>query len=187
MITIKQTLRTSSAIAILLIVSAKLSFAADCTESEAYDKMMALGRAQSRIMSSGGQAGMSVGSKLATDTAMVGQMLADKKFGEACRKYDEIAAKYKIDLTKEQDGMVTYNELAKDGGKRGGECGLAEAQKKMMGMHQQLQDQVALGDVDSNVFRQFGEDTAKLNELMFTDPSEVCRRLDGLKEKYKVK
>ena len=157
-----------------------------CNESQAYNKMLAFGRAQSRIVAEGGQVAMNLGGEMTVASGPASELIAQKKFDEACAKYEELAKKYGIDLNKEQQGMVTIEELAKDGGKRGGECGIVEAQKKMMGMHEQLQDKVALGDADQDVFRQFGEDTAKIGELMSTNPSEACRQLDALKPKYKV-
>lgn len=175
-------------IGLFLFLSAPAQLWAEgCSESDAFNKMMALGRAQTRMISSGKQTDLASGSKLALETAEVGQILADKKYGEACVRYEAIAKKYKIDLIKEQLGMVTYAELAKDGGKRGSKCGLAEAQNKLMGFFDQLRDRVALGDESQDIFRQFERDTAGLNELMYTNPPEVCKRLDALKPKYKFK
>lgn len=163
------------------------SAAAECNQTEAYNKMLALNKAQARIAAASPQSVDSAGTKLAMESAGIGQLLADQKFDEACKQYEMLAIKYGIDLKKEAKGMVTFEELAKDGGARGGECGVAEASKKMMGLHEQLQDKVALGEVSSDVFRDFGKDTEKYGELMMTNPSEVCRQLEGLKTKYKLK
>jgi len=157
--------------------------AESCTEAQAYNKMMALSRAQARFMALGSE---TIGTEMMMESAGVGQTLADKKYDDACAKYEAIAVKYKIDLKKEALGLVTYEELAKDGGKRGGSCSQAEAHIKMMGMHQQLEDKAALGEVSRDIFTTFGKDTTKLGELMFTDPSEMCKQLDGLKGKYKL-
>lgn len=130
---------------------------------------------------------MREGAELAKATSAVGQTLADKKFAEACAQYDQIAQKFGVDLKKESEGMVTYQEILKDGGKRGGACSQADASKKMMDMHQQLEDKAAMGEVDRDIFRKFGDDTAKLTELLLTNPSEMCKKLDELKPKYGVK
>lgn len=163
---------------------ASTAVAAPCSEADAYNKMMALGRVQSRLMSG---KDLRVGGELAQEVANVGQVLADKKFDQACAQYDAIAKKYNVDLQKETQGLVTFDELQKDGGKRGGECSQADASIKMMNMHQQLEDMAALGDVDRDIFRKFGDDTSKLSELLLTNPSEMCRKLDALKPKYGLK
>ncbi len=160
--------------------------AESCDENAAYNKMMALGRAQSRIIGSGGQAAQQTGMRITMDSASISELLAQKKFDEACAKYDAVAKKFGIDLAKESEGLVTMQELSKDGGKRGGICSQADAHIKMMNLHNQLQDKVALGDVDQDVIKRFNNDSTKFGELMYTDPSEMCRKLDTLKEKYKL-
>lgn len=168
-----------------LFVSAN-ALAAPCSEDDAMNKMMALNRAISRMMASGPMTPDSPGVKLTQESGPASELIAAKKFDEACAEYDKLAAKYKVDLKGESKGLLTMDDLRKDGGKRGGECSIADASKRMMEMHGQIQDQVALGDADGDALREFGKDTAPFGELMVTDPSEVCRQLEGLKGKYKL-
>lgn len=158
----------------------------NCTESEAYNKMLALGKFQGRIITSGTAASMTIAAAISTETGAISELIAAKKFSAACAKADEVAKGFDLDLKAEQKGMVTFEELQKDGGKRGGECSLAEAAQRNMAFHGKLQEQVNAGKVDSEVFRQYNEDTKSFSELMSTDPSAVCRKLDELKAKYKV-
>lgn len=158
-----------------------------CTQEEALNKMMAIGRAQTRLINQPDDASQMRVVKLATEVASVGQVLADKKYDEACRRYDEIAAKFDIDLKAESTGMVTIQDIKKDGGKRGGVCSQSDAHKRMMDYFGQIDDRIANRDEGQLTATRFRNDTTSLNEIMYTDPSEVCRRLDGLKEKYHLK
>ena len=171
---------------VIFLFASTNAFAAPCTENDAMNKMLALNRAMGRMTASGNLTPDSPGVKLTQESGGASELIANKKFEEACAEYDQLATKYKIDLKKESEGLVTIEELQKDGGKRGGECSVADASKKMMEIHGQIQDQVALGDADGDALREFGKDTEPFGELMVTNPSEVCRRLDGLKAKYKL-
>lgn len=155
-----------------------------CTQAQAYNKMLALGRAQARIMAANPSGGQTIGARISIEVSRVGQVLADKKFSEACAKYDEIAGRYDLDLKKESNGLITYEELAKDGGKRGGICSQADASKKVIDLNRQVSEKVSRGESKQDAFQQFNEDAGRLSELLYTDPSKMCASLDGLKGKY---
>ncbi len=157
---------------------------ADCTHDQAMNKMLAFNRALSRMMASGNYTPESPGVKATMESAPAGQLIADNKFNEACALYENLAKKFNIDLTKEAEGLITIERATKDGGKGTGSCTQADAHIKMMKMHEQLEDKVALGDMDRDVFRRFGDDTRAFGDLMYTNPSEICRRFDEMKKKY---
>lgn len=175
------------AVACAIIILSSSGVSADtCTESQAFNKMMALNRAQGRMMNGGNITANSPAVLLAKESAPIGQLMAQKKFGDACAQYDALATKYKIDLVAESKGLLTLEQLTKDGGKGNGTCSVADASKKLMGLHQQLENKAAKGDVSRDVFKTFGEDTKAVGELMVTNPTKACELLDTVKTKYQL-
>ena len=168
----------------ILFISATNVLAETCTEAQAFNKMFAINRAMSRMMAQGGAVAQTAGAQISMDSAPISALLGEKKYDEACAKYDALAQSNKIDIAKELQGIVTFEELQKDGGKRGGVCSQAEAHVKMMGIFQKVQDKVALGDADGDAFRKFSDETTKIGELMYTNPSEMCKRLDEIEKKF---
>lgn len=67
------------------------------------------------------------------------------------------------------------------------ECDIAYAAKRTMALHQQLEDKVASGEINQDVFRSFGKDTEEFGLLYSTNVPEVCRRLETIKNKYHLK
>ncbi len=67
------------------------------------------------------------------------------------------------------------------------QCTIAYAAQRTMALHQQLEDKVAAGEVDRDVFRSFGKETEEFGELYASDVPEVCRRLEKIREKYHLK
>ena len=174
----------------LLLFSLALLFAActsDCDENQAMNKMLAIGKVQGRLVSKGGESGMSLSARLAMDSAPIGELIAQQKYTEACRKADELEKAYGFDLDREQEDMITIEQLKADGGKGSGTCSLGDAAKKQMEVHALLQAEVDAGRASTDVFRTFGEDTKSLGELMSTNPSKACELMDRLKQKYGLK
>lgn len=66
-------------------------------------------------------------------------------------------------------------------------CSIEYAARRTMELHQQLEDKVASGEVSSDVFSKFGKDTEDFGNLYSTDVPEVCRRLEAMKNKYRLK
>lgn len=174
----------------ILTIIASISFClpsyafSECTQEQALNKMMALGRAKQERQKKGGTGSVV---NLTVDIAKVGKVLADKNYSLACQKYDQIATKHKVDLNQKMKGMVTMEEMKKDGGKGNGSCSQSDASKKMMGYMNQLEDKVALGDTDSSQIKLFSNDIGKFGDLIYTNPSQYCSKLDGLKAKYNLK
>ena len=157
-----------------------------CTEEQAYDKLLALGRIQARFAAASGGVGAASAAALGLETAPISELIAQKKLTEACMMADDLAKRLGANLEKEKEGMVTYGDLTKDGGKSkgSGECSIADAAQKQMMVHSKIQLQVDAGKLDSEVFKSFGQDLAKMGELMSTDPSAFCKKLDELEKKY---
>ena len=67
------------------------------------------------------------------------------------------------------------------------ECTIVDAARMQMILHGSLEDQVALGNMDSEIFRTFGDDTKDYGQML-TDAkySEACRLFERLAVKYGV-
>jgi hypothetical protein len=159
-----------------------------CTKDEAFNKMMAIGRAQQSMMSAAGgdNAKMLYVAEMAKEVGDVGKVLADGKYAEACGYYDKIARKYKVDLKESAKGMVTMAEIRKDGGKQGGSCSQADASVKMMNLSQKMEDKAALGDITRGQLGEFLKEIGTHNDLMYSNPSGFCSELDKIAAKYSV-
>lgn len=158
----------------------------ECSESDAYNKMLAINKLQGRIVSTNSEAGNQVSSYITGESGAISELIAQKKFTEACARADEFAKGFNVNLNDEMKGMITYDQLVKDGGKNGGSCSIADASMKQMEIHGKLQAKVDAGEMDSEIFRQFNQDTVWMAELLSTNPSEACRRLEELRSKYKL-
>lgn len=163
-----------------------LSACSKCNESEAYNKMLALNKVAGRIAAAPGDAGVTVSAAMSKETAPISELIAKQEYGAACELADQLAAKYKINLTEEQKDMLTYEKLQADGGKGSGTCSVADAAKKQMELHGMLQAEVDAGRKSPDIFRQFNEDTVGYAEMLATNPSAACKLFDDLKVKYKL-
>jgi hypothetical protein len=183
--------RTLSRLAVILtsliaLVQAPSSVSAECTRDQAFNKMLALGRAKARFQATEGMSQRVA--VLTVDIANVGKTLGDKKYGEACQRYDEIAAKYSIDLKEMQKGLIDTAAIKKDGGKGGpGGCSQADASKKMMDTVNKLQDRAALGEGDMNDISRFMNALNPYGELMSTNPTEYCKKVAEISKQFGVK
>ncbi len=155
-----------------------------CDSNEASNRMLALGRVQARMFATGGDGVTKFAAAIQTESAPISELIAAHKYDDACRLADEIAAKYKIDLKKERDGMVTVEQLAKDGGKGGGSCSIADAAKKQMELHQLLQKEIEAGRQTPAILQKFNNDTRSYGELLTTNPGKACELLDRVKKDY---
>lgn len=175
-----------SAFVVILLSLASCSQSRTCDESQAYNKMLALGKVQGRLAADGGAVGTSMSAALGVESGKVSELIAQKKYEEACQMAEGIAKKLEINLAEEQKNMITFEQLAKDGGKGSGTCSIADAAKKQMDVHGLLQAEVDAGRRSTDVFQQFNDDTKSYAELLSTDPSAACKLMDDLKTKYKL-
>ena len=67
------------------------------------------------------------------------------------------------------------------------ECTIVYAAQRTMALHQQLEDKVATGELSDDVFRSFGKDTEDFGALYGSNVPEVCKRLEGMTNKYHLK
>ena len=173
--------------AVLIAFSSAGCSGSSCSESEAYNKMLAINSVQGRLIANGSPAGMLVANSMTADSSMISELIAAKNYGAACAKADEVASKLKIDLAQEMKGMITYEQLKADGGKGSGTCSVADAAQKNMEVHGLLQAEVDAGRMASDIFRTFNDDTKGLAEMYSTNPTAACDLLEKLKVKYKLK
>jgi hypothetical protein len=124
--------------------------------------------------------------ELAKEVGDVGQVLADGKYTEACGYYDKIAKKYDIDLNESAKGMVTMEEIRKDGGKQGGSCSQSDASVKLMEMSQKMEDKAAMGDITRGTLGDFLKEASSHSDLIYSNPSKFCVKLDQIATKYSV-
>jgi len=155
-----------------------------CTESEAYNKMLALSKVSGRLIAKTGDTGNSLALRLSSESGAISELIAQKKLAEACAKADQVEKTLGLDLKGEEKDMVTFEELQKDGGKGSGTCSIADAAKKQMEVHGLLQAEVNAGKRDSSIFREFADDTKGLSEMYSTDPSAACKLMEELRKKY---
>ncbi len=168
----------------LLLITAGTSCSGGCDANQATNKMLALNKVQGRLASHGSAVDSATSVALAKESGAISELIAQQKYGEACEQAEALAKRMGLDLAKEQEGMLTIEQLAKDGGKGSGTCSVADAAKKQMEVHAMLQAEVDAGKRTSDIFAQFGEDTKGYAELLATNPSKACELLEELKKRY---
>ena len=175
-------------IAVPLLMAALVAACSDakvCTPDKATNKLLALGSIEARLVARGGESGQKLALKLGQDSAPVAELIAQKKYAEACAAADALAAKLDIkDLEAQEKDMLTIQQLRADGGKGSGSCTLEDAAKRQMEVHGLLQAEVNAGRRSQDVFRDFAKDTLPFAELISKNPSEACALLDRVKTKY---
>jgi hypothetical protein len=157
-----------------------------CTQDQAFNKMMMLGRAQQQIMSGakGNQELLRQSAQLAMEISNVGKVLGEKKYTEACKYYDEIALKYKIDFKQYSKDTLLMKDIKKmNSGKHVG-CTQLQAKDKMMATLHDLEDKVALGDVDPMVMSEYLDEATSYNDFLYTNPNVFCLKMAELRAKY---
>jgi hypothetical protein len=170
----------------VLLLLASCSKSSECDVNQATNKMLAFNRVESRLVSKGGESGMKLSLAISQETAPVTELLAQKRYTEACQKADEIAKRLSINFEEEAKDMLTIEKLTADGGKGNGACSMADAAKKLMEIHGLIQKEVDAGRKSSDVFRDFNQDTLPYAEMLGRDPNEACALLEKVRKKYGV-
>ena len=161
-----------------------------CSEEEAFNKMMAIGRVQQAMAIE-----TSNDDKERTLTKMLGSLNDDMQkinetymlkddYDNACSAYDSVVQKYNIDMEKASKDMLTMEELKKDAEKEGGSCSIADASIKMMGSIEKMQKLMTNADIAMEEFEEFSTKHEKILPLMSTNPSKYCNELDNLTKQY---
>ena len=179
---------TVTKIGLLMALSVMSTLA--CTQEEALNKMMAIGRVQQAmaIETSNDDKEKTLTkmlSNLNTDMQTINEtyMLKDE-YENACSAYDSVVEKYNIDMEKASKDMLTVEELKKDGGKNGGSCSIADAAIKMMGITEKMQKLMNNADIAMEEFVEFSAKHEKILPLMSTNPSKYCDELDNITKTY---
>jgi hypothetical protein len=181
----KTTLKKISLITLLTITSTW-----SCSEVEAFNKMMAINRVQQAMTLE-----TQNDDKEKTLTKMLHSLNDDMQsvnsnymmkndYTGACSAYDNIIQKYNIDLQKASKGMLTIEQLQKDGGKDDKSCSLSEASIKMTTIIEKMQKLVENADMAMGEFEEFNRKHEKIIPLMTTNPSKYCNELDKITKEY---
>lgn len=155
-----------------------------CDSNGAKNRMLAIKKVQARLVAQGSESEQKLARLLGVASGEIIKLLEQEKLLEACKMADKVAAKYKLDLEKEQKGMVTAESLAKDGGKASGHCSVADASNRQLEVTNLLQADLEAGRMTQEQFGEFYSELGGLGLLLSTDPSGACDLLDQLKAKY---
>lgn len=148
------------------------------------NKMLAINNMIGRLFAKGGDGLTAFAASVTAESGAISELIAQKKYGEACKLADEIAAKYKLNLAAEQEEMISVEQLAKDGGKGAGKCSVADAAKMQMELHASLQTEVTAGRMQQDIFNRFNNDTKDYASLLSTNPGKACELFEKLKKDY---
>ena len=173
-----------------LLTALSLTSTLACSQEEAFNKMMAIGRVQQAMSIE-----TSNDDKERTLTKMLGSLNADMQtinetymlkdeYNNACSAYDSVVEKYNIDMEKASKDMLTIAELKEDATKKGGSCSIADASIKMMGTIEEMQKLMTNADIAMEEFEEFSTKHEKILPLMSTNPSKYCDELDNLSQNY---
>lgn len=159
-----------------------------CTQEEAFNKMMAIGKIQQTMaleIKDNDKNRTTKLSNLNSDMQKINETYMMKnEYDNACSAYDSIVKKYHIEIDKVSKDVITVKELKKDGAQKGGSCSLADASTKMMDRMQKMQKLMNDADIAMEEFNEFSTKHEKILPLMATNPSKYCNELDNLTKNY---
>jgi hypothetical protein len=178
---------------ICIYVAAVSTVNAECTREQAFNKMMKLNELSASLQSEvpldptkdvSGMNSSYLKMKDYTDRiAPAGPMLADGRYNEACKIYDDTAKHFGFNLTASK--ALTMDQLKKNGGKKNaGDCDISEMAKRNVKLATDFQLAYGEGKFTYEEQRQFSKDSEKLNMLATSDPGAACREMEVLRAKY---
>jgi len=146
---------------------------AQCTRDQAFNKMMKVNQLSASLQAEvpldprKDPNGMNTAYQRVKEfTDMMtpaGPLLAEGKYTEACKIYDQVAAKFGFDLKGSK--ALTMDELRKNGGKKNaGDCDITEMAKRNVQLATDFQQAYASGKFTYERQRQFSKDSEKLNK-----------------------
>jgi hypothetical protein len=157
---------------------------AECSMEQAHAKMRALQQTFTEHSSDGGEAGRRY-SFMARDTAMVGHLLASKQYGEACKRYDEIAQTYGIDIVGTQKKLAPVVDAR---AKAAGGCDVVTATTRATQSYQRAEQAFANQGLSSTEqgfkMRAFSDSMNRVFPLVQTDPNQACKLIAEVEREY---
>lgn len=165
----------------MLLSSLSLVLAnAVCTEDEAYNKMMILGAEGAERMHAYMKNNHAKVMLLPDYVSQASPYMKKKNYTKACEIYDEVAKKYGIDFDKKSKNVLSMKEIKEDGGRKSGECSLADATLRFLNVSNLLLARGLAKTLEkNNVYH-------KASEQITSNPTVSCQLTKQLAQKYNV-
>jgi hypothetical protein len=165
----------------------QMAHAQDCSKAQAELKMRALSQAWTENSNSEPQKQQHY-AFMARDTSMVGYLLAEKNYNEACKRYDEIANKYGVDIKEFEKKLAPAND--KQAIKNNG-CDVTTASLKTTAVFDKFREKrkkEGLKDEQINLaYRPLAREMEAVYPLIQTNPNEACKKIDQIEKSYHLK
>ena len=176
----------------LLSLNLSASARADCTQEQAFNRMMALNQVGAKLQAAlpdpredpaGYEANYQRVIDFSTRLASAGPLLAAQKYNEACAVYQKLESDFKVDTGK--SNTLTLSELKKDGGKgRGGTCDLSEAAIRMAQITDKYVEARKHNKLSPLQAKEFDRQSREIGITMNEDPSKACTQMADLEKLF---
>ncbi len=182
---------------ISLLILFPVMVIAECSEEQAFNRMMEMqqhsNKMQMEITAALNSQDPAANTKIqkfqefSTRLGSGGQLLADKKYTEACNLYASLSKDYGFKLG--QGNTLSVADLKKDGGrsKGNGRCDLADAALRMGHITEAFQKKFESGQLSQVQQRQFSDQTTEIGTMMNSNPSQACDMMDGLESRFALR
>ncbi len=173
--------------ATVLVMCSQAVVMAECSKDQAHQKMRALQQAYTEHSADSGEDNRKY-TMMGADTAMVGHLLASKQYGEACRRYDEIARTYGVDLGATQKKL---SPVIDSKATASGKCDVMTATRRVTESFQKVSDALkAQGLTEQQVGVRMSGFSNRINPafaLVQTDPNQACQLVSAVEKEYGVR